>query len=152
MHLEPRIHLLTQLRYPSITLLALALALLSLSACARQQDSSPATASRLTIELLPPETDAGSLSVRLTGSDGRPVTDAQVSLEGNMNHAGMVPVVAAAVADDADGSADGVYVVPFEFTMFGDWIVTVSAVTGDETVTQDFDLSVDAEGVHLSDP
>jgi len=34
------------------------------------------------------------------------VAGAEVALEGNMNHAGMIPVVADAVADNADGSAE----------------------------------------------
>ena len=45
--------------------------------------------------------------------------------------------------------------VPFEFTMFGDWIVTVEAVvdtdTGD-TIIANFDLSVDADGAKLTKP
>ncbi len=107
------------------------------------------------IEMLPPQSGVDSLSVRLTDDAGQPITDAEVSLEGNMNHAGMVPVLAGPVADADDGSADGVYQVPFQFTMFGDWIVTASAVVdadAGDTVIANFDLSVDAGGAKLTKP
>ena len=45
--------------------------------------------------------------------------------------------------------------VPFQFTMFGDWIVTASAVVdadAGDTVIANFDLSVDAGGAKLSKP
>jgi hypothetical protein len=146
-----RFHCLSQPFQRSSLLIVVALSVILLGACARQQGStSETTSSVYAIELLPPQPGASSLSVRLTDGDGQPVTDAQVSLEGNMNHAGMVPVLSDPVSDDADGTADGVYVVPFKFTMFGDWIVTVSADIDGETATHDFDLSVDAEGAELT--
>ncbi len=67
-----------------------------------------------------------------------------------MNHAGMTPVLAEPTTDEADGNVDGVYHVPFAFTMRGDWIVTVSVVLADGTTfTQDFDLSVTADKVDV---
>jgi copper(I)-binding protein len=48
-----------------------------------------------------------------------------------MNHAGMIPVLADPIADDADGSADGRYHLPFTFTMLGDWILTVTVTQAD---------------------
>lgn len=107
------------------------------------------------IEMLPPEPGASSLSVRVTGSAGEPVTDAAVSLEGNMNHSGMVPVLAGPVADADDGSADGIYTVPFEFTMLGDWIVSVETIVDADTgdaILANFDLSVGPDGAALSTP
>ena len=59
--------------------------------------------------------------ITLTDNDGNPVNDATLSIEGNMNHAGMVPVLR-----DADDGAEGVYEVPFEWTMGGDWFVVVN--------------------------
>jgi hypothetical protein len=98
-----------------------------------------------------PEGVAGEyLSVVLTDSAGEPVTDASVGLEGNMNHAGMVPVMADAVTDDADGAADGVYQVPFTFNMNGDWIITVVAELADGTTEmQDVNLTVTEESVEI---
>lgn len=89
-----------------------------------------------------------SLSVMLMDMDGNPVTDARVGLEGNMNHAGMVPVISDPVADDMDGAEDGTYQVPFAFTMGGDWIVTVAVEMADGTMEmQDVMLVATEDGV-----
>ena len=142
---------LCQHRSVALPLLAALFVCLLLSACVTApQAPAPAEQAALAIDLLPPETGASHLQVRVTGTDGAPVTDAQVSLEGNMNHAGMVPVISDAVSDDADGAADGVYQVPFEFTMFGDWIITVSVTTADgAAVSENVDVSVDESGARL---
>ncbi len=90
------------------------------------------------------------LTIELTDMEGSPITDAMVSLEGNMNHAGMVPVTTDGVADDADGEVDGRYQVPFEFNMSGDWIVTISAMMADGTMEmQDVMVSVNSEKVEV---
>ncbi len=138
--------------FAALPLLAALLAFLWLGACApMQQSPAPAEQAALAIDLLPPEPGASYLQVRVTDAAGAPVTDAQVSLEGNMNHAGMVPVISAAVSDDADGIADGVYQVPFEFTMLGDWIITVSVTAADgATASTDVDVSVDESGARLA--
>jgi hypothetical protein len=55
-----------------------------------------------------------------------------------MNHAGMVPVLGSGQTD-----ADGLVRVPFEWTMGGDWIVTITAALSDGTsASQTFDFSV----------
>ena len=74
--------------------------------------------------------------------DGTLVTDATVSLEGNMNHAGMAPVLGDGVKDDADGTLDGSYRMPFAFSMAGDWIVTVSIERTGITETKDINVLV----------
>lgn len=77
-------------------------------------------------------------SVTLRDAGGRPVEDAAVSVRGDMNHAGMVPVESTAAH-----SGDGVYTADFEWTMAGDWIVTVTAeLPGGGVVSQTFDYSV----------
>jgi len=65
-----------------------------------------------------------------------------------MSHAGMVPVEVAAVTDNADGTVDGRYRLPFVFSMLGDWIMTVTVTLADgTTVTQDIDATVGEAGV-----
>ena len=92
--------------------------------------------------------DTQSLIVVITGDDSRALTDATVTLEGNMNHAGMVPVFSEPVRDDADGAADGRYTVPFEFTMLGDWIIGVDIVQADGTeLRTHIDVNVAESGV-----
>src|SRR5690606_4271195 len=68
-----------------------------------------------------PAVGDATLLVTVTTDDGTPVNDATVSVRGDMTHAGMVPVIPDAVSE----AEDGVYTIPFEFTMGGDWIVTV---------------------------
>lgn len=120
-----RNRLRSRLRVARPTLVMLLLISLLLAACQR-----PTTASRddnpdIQISLQPDRAEEAMI-VRLHNSDGTPITDATVALEGNMNHAGMVPVLAEATTDEADGSADGEYRLPFAFTMLGDWIIIVS--------------------------
>ncbi|MEL6525434.1 MAG: copper chaperone PCu(A)C, partial [Chloroflexota bacterium] len=62
-----------------------------------------------------------ALLVTVTDTDGNPIDDATVTVRGDMTHAGMTPVLPESVSE----STDGVYTVPFEFTMGGDWIITV---------------------------
>ncbi|MCC6455709.1 MAG: copper chaperone PCu(A)C [Caldilineaceae bacterium] len=118
-----------------------------LIACQRPGSSSEGDNSGLQIALqpmLPEET----LVVILTDAGGAPVTDATVALEGNMNHAGMVPVLADAVADDADGSADGHYHLPFTFTMLGDWIITVNVTQADgSSFSRNLDVRASEQGI-----
>jgi hypothetical protein len=125
-------------------LAALALAgLLLLAACGG--DGQADAEAGLRISLIPAAGGiAGeSLTVELADREGNPITDATVSLEGNMNHAGMVPVFSADVRDEADGAADGRYAIPFQFTMLGDWIVTVAVQLADGTaIRQDVDVTV----------
>ena len=79
------------------------------------------------------------LVIQILDLAGQPLSDASLSIKGDMTHAGMVPVLAEAQG----GDADGYYNVPFEWTMAGDWIVTVEAVLSDGTrAKQRFEFSV----------
>lgn len=123
------------------------LTLLALSAC-RAPEPTPAASSRVQIALAvlpdPPVTGASTLQVTVTSASGDPVADAQVSARGDMSHAGMVPVIAEASASDV-----GVYTIPFEWTMAGDWFVDVTVTLADGTeVQQRFDLTVAGESMH----
>jgi hypothetical protein len=120
-----------------------------LSACGG--NTAPAAdAGDLQIQIVAPAEGimADTLVIHLRDAAGQPITDATVALEGNMNHAGMAPVFADAVTDEADGAADGYYTVPFAFTMLGDWILTVTVEEADgATVTRDLDLTVAEDAV-----
>lgn len=80
------------------------------------------------IVTLPQDATVGpaAIEVRLE-EDGAPLSGADVEVTGDMTHAGMTPVVAAA-RDVGDGSyrTDA-----FAFTMAGDWILSVEAVLPD---------------------
>ncbi|OGO70653.1 MAG: hypothetical protein A2Z37_00715 [Chloroflexi bacterium RBG_19FT_COMBO_62_14] len=54
------------------------------------------------------------------------MTGASVSLKADMTHAGMAPVL-----DDAEEVGEGLYRMSFEWTMAGDWVLTVSGTLED---------------------
>ena len=77
-------------------------------------------------------------TITLTNDDGTPVEDAAVTVRGDMNHAGMVPVESSATDE-----GQGTYTADFEWTMAGDWIVTVTATLADGRVkSATFDYTV----------
>jgi hypothetical protein len=78
------------------------------------------------------------LVIMLTDASGQPVSAQKVEVRGDMTHAGMQPVL----AESSEGE-NGEYEMPFEWTMSGDWIVTVKATMADGAVAEErFDLSV----------
>lgn len=82
-----------------------------------------------------------SLIVTLTDTAGSPINDATVSVKGDMSHAGMVPVL----AEVTGGGDNGVYKMPFEWTMGGDWVVTVEAALPDgRSTSQQFNFTIDS--------
>ena len=90
------------------------------------------------------------MTVKLAATNSQPITNATVSLEGNMNHAGMAPVITGAVHDGDDGAVDGAYRVPFTFTMMGDWIITVDITQANgSALHQDIQASVGDAGVSV---
>jgi periplasmic copper chaperone A len=64
--------------------------------------------------------------VSLRDRAGNPINDAIVNLRGDMAHAGMSPVLA-----EATSGVNGVYEIPFAFTMSGDWVLTVDVTLAD---------------------
>ncbi|MEM9774311.1 MAG: FixH family protein [Chloroflexota bacterium] len=80
---------------------------------------------------------ATDLMVTILDENGSPVNDATVSIKGDMSHAGMQPVL----GESSSGSA-GVYTIPYEWTMAGDWFITVDVSRPDgETASARFDFS-----------
>ena len=96
----------------------------------------------LDVEPDPPAVGETSLIFTVREERGPLIGDAVVSVRGDMNHAGMQPVFG-----EVDGSIDGLYRVPFEWTMAGDWILTVTVTFTDGSSTQNaFAFSVASEG------
>lgn len=100
--------------------------------------------SNVTIDLVAQSLEVGPtvLQITVTGEDGQPLDNVSFNVKGDMTHAGMVPVLA-----ESDGNGEqGVYHIPFEWTMAGDWIVTVDAALPDgQTISQQFDFTVSGE-------
>ena len=136
------------------TLLAVVCLLLIVTvvACQRESpDQSSNPSLQITLLAAPDGMQSDYQIVQVVDQAGQPVTDATVSLEGNMNHGGMVPMVGDAVTDEADGTADGHYHPPIALNMLGDWIMTVSVKTKDgATVTQDIPVQVNDQGITIN--
>lgn len=122
--------------------LAWAMALLLLAAGCGERQSQQESSGEVTITLEAQSLAVGptTLVITLTDKNGDPVDDAVLSVRGDMAHAGMMPVL----ADGKGDGAGGVYTVPFDWTMGGDWIVTVEAALADgSNAKQEFDLTVE---------
>lgn len=91
-------------------------------------------------DLLVGQTD---LVVSVTDSQDNPVEDpGSLTLRGDMDHAGMVPVLAENITD----SEDGVFTVPFEWTMGGAWTVEATlTLPNDEVVVETFTYEILSE-------
>ena len=125
----------------TLVLLAVAVVIILGSGCGRERRnaSSPNAQIRLTAIPFPAAVGESRLVILILDLAGQPLSDASLSIKGDMTHAGMVPVLAEAQG----GDADGYYNVPFEWTMAGDWIVTVEAVLSDGTrAKKRFEFSV----------
>lgn len=125
-----------------LKIIAIAFVLLA-AGCGRIQSGPSSEATDISVEFSvePADPAVGPSQLRLTLTDGRgqPVDDATVNIEGNMTHAGMTPVLA-----QASGGENGQYLVPFEWTMGGDWIVTVEVTLADgRVVTREFPVVVE---------
>jgi hypothetical protein len=97
-----------------------------LAGCGRMGRDLPDVQVALEIEPQPPQIGLATVTVTLQDAAGRPISGATVELEGNMSHAGMVPVFAQA-AEGPPGRYEGT----LEFTMGGDWFILVRAALPD---------------------
>ncbi len=124
--------------------LSLFVLILFLAACS-QQDTPPPTPAdvELSLRAEPDRLAVGetTLIVSLKKADGTPIDGAALRIHGDMDHEGMAPVIR-----EVSESVGGEYHVPFEWTMGGGWIVTVTAQlpnNGGE-ISQTFDFFVEA--------
>lgn len=112
---------------------------LALAGCSRG-DSTDGTALAWKIDPSPPRRGPAVITFEPFHDDSTPIVGATLEIEGNMNHAGMRPVIGALTE-----TTPGTYVSDsFEFTMGGDWIITVRGTLPDGTTYQ---ATFDVEGV-----
>jgi len=112
--------------------------------CRQQVQDATEAGIRIDLSFEPEVPVVGDAVLRITVVDaaGSPINDATIDIRGDMSHAGMQPVIRQ--VEQGDG---GVYEIPFEWTMAGDWFVEVSVTLPDGTiVTEIFDY----EGVQES--
>lgn len=117
----------------------------STTGCRQSLQPTPTPSADVNIALdtnpAPPTMGEAILQVTLTDGAGAPIDGASIAVRGNMNHAGMIPYI----PEPVTAGEGGVYLIPFEWTMGGDWIVTVEAVlAGGELITRTFDVSVES--------
>jgi len=121
--------------------IGLALLLLLGSGCARASPQAYSAGVQITMTAIPfpPHIGDSRLVIQVADMMGSPIDDAHLAIKGDMTHAGMAPVL---VEVDGGGEA-GVYTIPFEWTMAGDWVVTVDVQLPDGTKAQErFDMAV----------
>ncbi|MFY9622124.1 MAG: FixH family protein [Pyrinomonadaceae bacterium] len=99
---------------------------LLVSACQQSPESSPSVTIAYEISPQPARIGPATITLRLSDPSGAAVTGARVTLEGNMSHAGMSPVFS-----EAKEIERGRYQAQFEFSMAGDWIVSVHSTLSD---------------------
>ncbi len=100
--------------------------------------SNPDIVFSLAVQPNPPVVGPAELVVTLLDRAGKPVEGARLEVEGNMTHAGMQPAFG-----QGAGGQGGRYAVPMNWTMSGDWVVTVKAtMPGGQTASKDFSLRV----------
>lgn len=114
----------------------LILCALSLSSCRQSAQPTPTPDPDIQLEWLrddaPLHVGMDALVFLLKNGRAEPIRGAVIEVRGDMTHAGMVPVNSKAEG----GTEDGRYVVPFQWTMGGDWIVTVRATLPDGRIAQ----------------
>ncbi|MDQ7026820.1 MAG: copper chaperone PCu(A)C [Anaerolineae bacterium] len=73
-------------------------------------------------------TGDSTVLVTVTDNDGNAINDATVTIRGDMSHAGMAPVIR-----DVETGEEGVFSTDYEWTMAGDWEVSVTVTLPDGT-------------------
>jgi hypothetical protein len=109
------------------------LLMIVLVACAPQAKND------LNVQLEVPDRRVGLRPVTMTILyQNKPLENVQVSVRGDMTHAGMAPVLAEAIERGA-----GQYKVErFNFNMAGDWVLTITAKQNDKTLLGEARLEI----------
>ncbi|MFA9489910.1 MAG: FixH family protein [Anaerolineales bacterium] len=115
-----------------------------LPACARASQGEETAADvniELTVDPSPATIGEATLYFELRDAQGQRIEGASLSAKGDMSHAGMMPVLG-----DSEEIGDGKYSIPFEWTMAGDWILTVTGELPDGmSINRTFELTVSSE-------
>jgi hypothetical protein len=88
----------------------------------------------------PPTVGVTTLLITLTDPAGKPVDNATINVRGDMHHAGMIPEFG-----EADTSTDGVYEIPFNWSMAGSWILEITATLPDDQGVAEVNLMFSVE-------
>lgn len=95
-------------------------------------EGDPSLVLEVAISPTPPAVGPARLIISLQDTAGTAISGAEIVVEGNMTHAGMVPVL-----ERAQMEGPGHYSVgSFSFTMAGAWILTLDATLPDGRTTR----------------
>ena len=126
----------------------LLIGLLLLASCRQQQLSS----ADVQLELSASDRRVGEtlLLLRVSDRDGKAVSKpGTLSIRGDMDHAGMAPVLA-----EAESAAEGVFSIPFEWTMGGSWTVEATLTLPNDDVASEtfaFEILNEATAADMAD-
>lgn len=81
--------------------------------------------------LFPPAIGKEIVNIRVLDASKQPINNATIKVRGDMTHAGMIPVLAE--AEDGD---NGLYEVLLDWSMSGDWVLTVQVSLPDGTIVE----------------
>lgn len=120
-------------------LFVLFLVLFVITGCRNQPDQTTTLPKlNITLETSPNKVSNTTVIVIVKDMQDKPVDNAKIEIMGDMTHAGMVPV-----SGKIEGGKDGRYSVPMQWSMGGDWILTVKATLPDGTsATKTFNLTL----------
>lgn len=107
-------------------MLFLLAAAVTVAGCRKPSDVAPGISIEESIAPQPVRSGDETVSIRLTGASGEPLSHARIQVEGDMDHPGMAPVFS-----DAEETAPGSYRAPLTFTMGGDWVVLLHITLSD---------------------
>lgn len=121
-----------------LLLLILFLLITCLSACGgRNSTQTTSSAYNIGLEVGSLEVGKTTLFITIHDAEDNLINDAIVSIKGDMTHAGMQPVLG-----ETSTATNGIYSIPYEWTMAGDWIITIDVTFADGTHTsQRFDFN-----------
>jgi hypothetical protein len=125
---------------PKVLAFALILILAMTPSCRRQGDGGIEEAGiEITVGISPDPAVMGAAEMTIQlEKDQAPIEGVELSVKGDMTHAGMMPVLRDGVEREP-----GIYHVPFEWTMAGDWIVSIDGTLPDgEVFTHTFETTV----------
>ena len=107
-------------------LIALCACFVFVQACRQQQDKTSDLTFAHEISPQPPRVGNVTITLNVKQTSGAPVAGGHLALEGNMSHAGMVPVFA-----EAKELEPGHYQSVLDLSMAGDWNITVHVTLSD---------------------
>jgi hypothetical protein len=112
-----------------------------MTGCQKKEAAAPEMDAKLAVQFTPNPPVVGQNDIEITATDaaGQPVQLGMIKVEGNMNHAGMKPVFAELIENEA-----GKYAGTIEFTMAGDWVLLV---TSEASAEGSLNKKIDVPGV-----